>query len=113
MIKQIFKTKKVLLLSLATPCLIFIWTFFRYINNPILCTYNLKEAVKCNSFLEYFFSISGIFYVFLILFSFIVSLLGILGLFLILNNRKKLGYTFLVIFTLIITCVVYIGLYAT
>lgn len=108
MIKKYLKSKKSLWLSLVMPILLFLKMFFDFKANPIVCTQDLKTSTECNSFLEYLFSLFGIFHIFLILLCFIVSFLGILSLFFILNKKKILGYTFLVIFILIIMCALYL-----
>lgn len=102
MTKKFFKTKKVFLLSAVIPTLLSLWTFLSYREFPRDCSgsFDIDVYIKCESFLEYLKSFSGVIQTFIVVASFVISLFAISSLFFFLKGKKTLGNIFLVLFVL-------------
>jgi len=102
MLDRFLKTKKIFLLSLVIPILLSLWTFLSYKKYPRDCggSFDIDVFIKCEGFLEYLKSFSGIIQLFIVIASFVISLFAISSLFFFLRGKKTLGNIFLVLFIL-------------
>lgn len=107
MTTEFFKTKKIFLLSVAIPIVLFVRTYLGYKKRPGDCSgsFDIDIFTKCENFSEYLSNFSGIIQVFGIIVSFLVSLFAIASIFFFLNGRKTLGNICLV---LLILCLFFV-----
>lgn len=86
---NLFKTKKVFLLSLIIPAVILVFAFLNYKDNPVVCGNSFTVAEECKSFVQFLSDTFGFFWAILTIMGFVISFLATLILFLISNENKK------------------------
>ena len=99
-IKDFFKSKKIFLLSLIIPLIMFIYTLLTY-KNPHACG-GLKISRPCTSYFDFLSGFNGKIFLFFDILSLLLSLnlIGIIYCFL--NKKKKIGWILTAIFVIIL-----------